>query len=44
MSGKVYIGTSGWHYKHWLGDFYPEKLRAKEMLSFYSDHAKELAE
>jgi len=21
--GRVYIGTSGWHYKHWRGTFYP---------------------
>ena len=24
MDGKIQIGTSGWHYKHWLGKFYPE--------------------
>jgi uncharacterized protein YecE (DUF72 family) len=38
MRGKVYIGTSGWHYKHWLGSFYPEKLPAKEMFQFYARH------
>ena len=38
MAGTVHIGTSGWHYKHWLGDFYPEKLPAKEMLNFYTQH------
>ena len=38
MPGTVHIGTSGWHYKHWLGDFYPEKLPAKEMLTFYTQH------
>lgn len=38
MAGRVHVGTSGWHYKHWLGDFYPEKLPAKEMLSFYTQH------
>jgi len=38
MSGKTYIGTSGWNYKHWLGPFYPEKLRAAEMLKFYAHH------
>lgn len=38
MAGEIHIGTSGWHYKHWLGDFYPEKLPAKEMLSFYTKH------
>lgn len=29
------IGTSGWHYASWRGPFYPEKLKAKELLSFY---------
>jgi uncharacterized protein YecE (DUF72 family) len=38
MAGKVHIGTSGWHYKHWLGLFYPEKLSPKEMLGYYSKH------
>jgi len=38
MRGKVYIGTSGWHYKHWLGSFYPQDLPAKEMLRFYARH------
>ena len=34
--GKILIGTSGWHYKHWLGKFYPRQLSSGEMLSFYS--------
>jgi len=38
MSGAVRIGTSGWHYKHWLGLFYPAKLAPKEMFHFYSLH------
>lgn len=37
-SGKVFIGTSGWHYKHWLGLFYPEKFPANRMLDFYARH------
>jgi uncharacterized protein YecE (DUF72 family) len=32
------IGTSGWHYKHWLGPFYPADLPVPEMLSFYQQH------
>ncbi len=32
----VHIGTSGWHYKHWLGPFYPEKFPASKMLDFYT--------
>ena len=32
---ELRIGTSGWHYKHWLGNFYPEKLPASKMLAYY---------
>ncbi len=31
----IRIGTSGWHYKHWLGTFYPAKTAASSMLAFY---------
>lgn len=33
--GKIYIGTSGWHYTHWKGPYYPKDLAAKDFLSFY---------
>jgi uncharacterized protein YecE (DUF72 family) len=36
--GAVHIGTSGWHYKHWIGPFYPEKTPASKMLDFYTRH------
>jgi uncharacterized protein YecE (DUF72 family) len=32
---RLHIGTSGWHYNHWRGPFYPEKLPAAKMLEFY---------
>ena len=32
---EVRIGTSGWHYKHWVGPFYPQGWPAKKMLSLY---------
>src|SRR5262245_22302220 len=32
------IGTSGYAYREWKGSFYPEKLPAKEMLSYYALH------
>ncbi len=32
------MGTSGWHYNHWRGNFYPEKLPKKDWLNFYSQH------
>ena len=33
---RIHIGTSGWHYKHWIGDFYPERYPPAKMLSWYS--------
>ena len=33
---SVHVGTSGWHYKDWVGPFYPEDLRTGEMLGYYS--------
>ena len=38
MVAKVRIGTSGWHYKHWLGVFYPDGTRPAEMFQFYARH------
>jgi uncharacterized protein YecE (DUF72 family) len=31
----IYIGTSGWHYNHWKGKFYPRNLDSGGFLSFY---------
>ncbi len=36
-AGGVHIGTSGWHYKHWRGPFYPEGLPFHKFLAFYVD-------
>jgi uncharacterized protein YecE (DUF72 family) len=33
---KLWVGTSGYSYKEWLGTFYPERLPSKEMLRFYA--------
>jgi uncharacterized protein YecE (DUF72 family) len=33
---KLYVGTSGYSYKEWKGSFYPEKIPAVEMLSYYA--------
>jgi uncharacterized protein YecE (DUF72 family) len=38
MRAQVYIGTSGYHYQHWRGPFYPERFAASRMLSFYCEH------
>jgi uncharacterized protein YecE (DUF72 family) len=32
---KIYIGISGWHYKHWIGTFYPHGTRDFEQLAYY---------
>jgi uncharacterized protein YecE (DUF72 family) len=35
MVAQIRIGTSGWHYKHWVGKFYPSGLPASRMFEFY---------
>lgn len=35
---KVYIGTSGYQYKHWKGDFYPEKMSVNDWFAHYAKH------
>jgi len=35
-TGAIYIGTSGWHYDHWRGPFYPEELGADRFLAYYA--------
>lgn len=32
----ILVGTAGYSYKDWLGEFYPAGLPQKEMLSFYA--------
>jgi|SRR5579872_118073 len=38
MAAEIRIGTSGWHYKHWKGPFYPADLPASKMLDYYLRH------
>jgi uncharacterized protein YecE (DUF72 family) len=33
---QLHIGTSGWHYKHWIGKFYPPRFPPRKMLSWYA--------
>lgn len=35
---KKYIGCSGYHYKDWLGTFYPEKIKSNQWLAHYAQH------
>jgi len=37
-ANKIYVGTSGWLYKHWLGRFYPEGSNTRQQFEFYSKH------
>jgi uncharacterized protein YecE (DUF72 family) len=36
--GKIYIGTSGWSYKHWKHTFYPEGTKNADHFSYYQRH------
>ncbi len=38
-SPRVYIGTSGWNYKHWWkGEFYAAELKPPKWLEFFTQH------
>ncbi|MHB0877111.1 MAG: DUF72 domain-containing protein [Anaerolineae bacterium] len=34
---RAYVGTSGWHYGHWSGPFYPADMPAERFLGFYAE-------
>ena len=36
MTASTHIGTSGWHYDHWKGPFYPEDLPSTGFLEHYA--------
>lgn len=35
---ELYLGTSGWSYDSWIGDFYPDGTRKSEMLEYYVEN------
>ena len=35
---EIRIGTSGWHYDHWIGRFYPNDLPKSKWLEYYAGH------
>jgi uncharacterized protein YecE (DUF72 family) len=35
--GLIHIGTSGWHYKHWQGPFYPDDIPKRGFLDYYAE-------
>jgi uncharacterized protein YecE (DUF72 family) len=34
--GAARIGTSGWHYRHWVGSVYPPGLPSARFLEHYA--------
>lgn len=38
MEGALYIGTSGWSYKHWRERFYPKELKPVDYLGYYAKY------
>jgi uncharacterized protein YecE (DUF72 family) len=38
VKSKLFVGTSGWSYKHWRGAFYPEDTPSDHMLEYYLRH------
>jgi uncharacterized protein YecE (DUF72 family) len=36
--GSIRIGTSGWHYMHWRGNFYPKEMAPAHFLEEYIRH------
>ncbi|MDI6026847.1 DUF72 domain-containing protein [Corticibacterium sp. UT-5YL-CI-8] len=36
-AGRLHLGTSGWHYADWWGVFYPDGVKKKDALSYYSN-------
>jgi uncharacterized protein YecE (DUF72 family) len=37
-STLIHIGTSGWHYDHWQGPFYPANMAKIDFLKYYQMH------
>jgi uncharacterized protein YecE (DUF72 family) len=36
MTAKLWVGASGYSYKEWKGNFYPETIKPDAMLAFYA--------
>jgi uncharacterized protein YecE (DUF72 family) len=35
---QTHVGTSGWHYEHWEGPFYPAEIAREDYLAYYARH------
>lgn len=40
LSGRTFIGCSGWYYWHWKGHFYPADTPSNEMFNIYQSNFK----
>ena len=38
MRGRLRVGTSGFHYRHWRGVFYPKDVPTEKWLRYYARH------
>ena len=38
LAHQVWIGCSGWQYRHWRGDFYPADLPQSRWFEYYAQH------
>lgn len=36
MRAPIYVGTSGWAYKHWVGSFYPPGVKQADQLAYFA--------
>lgn len=36
-TGQAVVGTCGWHYRHWIGPFYPAGTRPAAFLAHYAE-------
>jgi uncharacterized protein YecE (DUF72 family) len=37
-TSRLLAGASGYSFKEWKGNFYPEKIKPEQMLAFYAEH------
>jgi uncharacterized protein YecE (DUF72 family) len=37
LTGRIYVGCSGWYYWHWKGSFYPAEVPSSQWFSIYQD-------
>lgn len=37
-TSQLFVGTSGFSYQQWKGNFYPKEIKTPEMLGYYAQH------